>query len=88
MYTDIYKGYGIEITLDKIPDSGRWPADIGIDKIGELPGPEGTYRSDSEDFATREEALKFAPKYANQIIEKRIHKDQETPGPQPDDQDG
>ena len=52
--------------------------------FGEFPGPEGTYRSDSEDFATREEALKFALEYAKQTIEKRIHEDHETTGPQPD----
>ncbi len=88
MYTDFYKGYGIEITLDKIPDSGRWTADISIDNIGESPGPEGTYRSDSEGFATREEALKCALEYTKQIIENRIHKDQETTGPRLDARDG
>ena len=88
MYTDIYKGYDIEITLDKIPDSGRWAADISIDNIGEFPGPEGTYRSDSEDFATREEALKVALEYARQIIDNRIHKDRETTGSQLDARDG
>lgn len=41
MYTDIYKGYDIEITLDKIPDSGRWAADISIDNIWRVPWPRG-----------------------------------------------
>ncbi len=69
-YEETYKEHQIAIEPVKLPDTGRWTADVDIVRVGLI--TQGVKKTDLEDFDTKEDALNYAKGFARNLVDKLL----------------